>query len=1310
MSPDLARYPSFKGEKLKGADNYATWAFTFRVYLQGREAADLIDDEFAKSVQGNQVYSELVAALEASVVVEIIGSSTAFQAWKCLRERYAAQSTAHVVMIAKALRSKEFRGDNLEEYLLEMRRMHQALKAAGGIMTDQEFIRTLLTNIVADHMMMIVTVLANGDPNILTINETCSRLLVEDQRLGARKRSPRESLLFSGDRVKPRQTTRTENRKCYRCQKVGHIAVNCTRNERETAKKAYCDSGDEAEYMLSAAVSRDVRHCSRRKAPISKDELKQESVCSRDAHWIAEASACDEEYLWADSGATRHMCGNRSRIKNYQKLAVPVEVVLGDDRTMQAIGKGSLHVIALDGTRLTLTNVLYVPNVATGLFSISAVCDAGATDFSFTKHCCSMRVAGKVINIGRRVGRLYKIALPVQEAAYAAVSKERWHCRRGHINYKALDDDVKNGTVNGMDMMGGTPDACGYCEQGKATRRPMPVAATRRAHGVNDLVHSDLIGPMSVTSPAGKKYVLTFIDDHSRYTSVYFLSAKSDVFDKFRQYKDLMEKQHERPIKCIRSDNGGEYLDAHFQDYLTNHGIMHEFSVPRRQAQNGVAERMGRTLMEMARTVLFQAKMAKTWWAEAIQTAAYLRNRSNTKALPRDQTPYEMLFGRKPDLSHLRVFGCLVMYKNDKAKKLDERAKPGIMVGYSPVSKGYRIIDQQTKKLVVTRDVKFWEERFDTPDCAKEDSACDDDDADQVSTDERDEEEQPIAEVSRRSSRLRGPPKPYWMTEMINLANTADEPRSRREALSLPDANEWQAAIEEELVSLEKNETWRVIARPTNRKVIDGRWVFKAKKDEDGNLARYKARYVARGYSQVPGVDYVDTYSPVAATDSQRIVLSKVAAENLEAYQVDIETSFQHQKVREELYIELPEGFAFPPGTKRATHCGRLIKALYGLKQAAFELNDRLTKLLVEAGYVFANADACVFYRRVGTSYLIATMHIDDMLVATTDKDMYEQLVRTLGKQFPIKDLGSISHLLGCKIVRDRGARMLSISQGAYARDVITRFNMQGAKPVSTPSSTSIQLRKCSVQDSEIEFPYREAVGSLMYLAVMTRPDLAEAVNAVARFVDHPTPIHVVAVKRILRYLKGTLDHGICFHGPNDLIVYCDSNWAADQDDRRSTSGMLAMMNGGTIAYFSRKQKSVALSSSEAEYIAASEAARAVVCLRNLLKELPGVPLKNEPTIVYEDNQGCIAMANAEGLGKRAKHIDVRVHYLRETIKKGDIELRYLPTHEMLADMLTKPIPRDKHEQHRKAMNVIAHCSGGVLDESDANHICETMP
>jgi len=399
------------------------------------------------------------------------------------------------------------------------------------------------------------------------------------------------------------------------------------------------------------------------------------------------------------------------------------------------------------------------------------------------------------------------------------------------------------------------------------------------------------------------------------------------------------------------------------------------------------------------------------------------------------------------------------------------------MIGYSLTKKAYKLFDTSSKEVKFSCDVKFEEshcvQKFIEELDDAHDSECHDDlnDSDESAVSNATNKEivnqfsnqidvdGSEATVNRRySTRSRAPIDRYAEAMKATISDQDGDPKSRLAALSSVDEDMWEQAMNEELDSLRKTGTWEVVKRPTDRKVIDTRWVFKTKRDEMGQVTRFKARFVVRGFTQVAGIDYGDTYSPVALTESERMMFAISAHEDLHIKQADIEVSFQHQHLQEELYAELPQGYSFSNGQNHQTHVARLKKALYGLKQSALELYKNVKKQFVSAGYRISSVDPCVFFRGRGKRYLIASIHVDDILAVTNDLGMYDELKTELRKTFPLKDLGDVKFILGCHVQRDRANKRLHLSQSAYARTILDRFKMRDCKPVCTPSSTSVNL------------------------------------------------------------------------------------------------------------------------------------------------------------------------------------------------------------------------------------------------------------
>ena len=544
----------------------------------------------------------------------------------------------------------------------------------------------------------------------------------------------------------------------------------------------------------------------------------------------------------------------------------------------------------------------------------------------------------------------------------------------------------------------------------------------------------------------------------------------------------------------------------------------------------------------------------------------------------------------------------------------------------------------------------------------------------------------------RRSNRERRPPQPYWEVnhdvERACVAVTKeDEPTTYKQAVQGPDSKQWEQAMREEMESITNNGTWRLVDLPKDRKAVGCKWIFRIKRDAQGNIKTWKARLVAKGYAQTEGVDYFDTFAPVAKFVSIRVLLSWAAIMGWEVHHMDVKTAFLHGKLEEEIYMEQPEGFA-KKGEEDMVCL--LVKSLYGLKQAPRAWNKKLHEQLVTLGFKRCESDHNVYLREHKKGLVYLLVYVDDMLIVADSMLAMDACKVDLSKCFTMTDLGEASYFLGMEINRDKDANTIHLQQGAYIKKVLERFDMADCAPMRTPFPTGIKLPLGAEGNYNKSFPeYASAVGSLMYLMVCTRPDLAFAVGAVSRFMSCPVEEHWEAVKRILRYVQGTKDNKLVLGGvvgEATMVGYTDADWGGNDNNRRSISGYCFLLGEGAVSWSSKKQTSVALSSTEAEYMALTQATKEAMWLKRFLGELN--LHKGEALTIKVDNQSCIALAKNPEFHARTKHIDIQCHFIREKVEEGEVTLEYCPTRLMVADILTKPLPRDKHEWCTKAMGI----------------------
>jgi hypothetical protein len=511
-------------------------------------------------------------------------------------------------------------------------------------------------------------------------------------------------------------------------------------------------------------------------------------------------------------------------------------------------------------------------------------------------------------------------------------------------------------------------------------------------------------------------------------------------------------------------------------------------------------------------------------------------------------------------------------------------------------------------------------------------------------------------------------------TELTKSLAEPFEPLSYQQALSCDQADQCKAAILEEYESLMTNKTWELVPLPPDRATIKSRWLFKVKPGHNNVPERYKARLVAKGYTQRKGIDYRDTYAPVVKHTALRVIFSLVAALDLDMIQLDVKTAFLHGELEEEIFMEQPEGFISPGREKDVC---RLIKSLYGLKQAPRCWNNKFNDFLIKFGLTRSTSDSCIYYRRQGEEFTVVAIFVDDGLICSNEPDSLSAILTHLRTEFEMTT-SEANRYLGLNIIRDRSHRLLFVNQNHY---ILKKFSMDTCNPKTIPADPNARMSAEMTPKTEnatkemSSVPYREAIGSLMYLMVMTRPDIAFAVNQVSQYCQNPGPGHWNGVKRILAYLAGTPNHGLLFkrNDEESLIGYCDADYAGDTDKRRSTTGYVFLLYGGPVSWCSKRQSCTALSTTEAEFVAACEAAKEATWLLRLLQEL-GIK-ENGPVPLMSDSQSAIRVVNTTEFHQRTKHIDVKYNYIRDQQSNGIVDVRYICTNQQLGDIFTKPLP-----------------------------------
>ncbi|KAM1427662.1 hypothetical protein ACFXTO_020187 [Malus domestica] len=974
---------------------------------------------------------------------------------------------------------------------------------------------------------------------------------------------------------------------------------------------------------------------------------------------------CGKDERWKKK--YRGLVGSKSLLNN----EMVVRVGNGTKISAKAIGTYMLNLPS--GEVLELKNWLYFPSCIKNLISISKLLRDGRSVL-FDKMSCTLYLNGRIISHGNMIEGLFHLETnsglhciesrntSKPKRAREEVNQEKmWHLKLGHVNLDKIRKMSKDGYFRplGDDRMG----TCECCLKGKMTKSPF-TGKGERATEILGLIHTDY---------------------------------KSESFEKFKEFKNEVEKQTGKQIKTLRSDRGGEYLSNEFLDYLKECGIISQWTPPGTPQLNGVSERRNRTLMNMVRSMMSSADLPVTFWGYALYTAAYLLNRIPSKSVP--QTPYEIWHGRKPSLKHVKIWGCEAYVKKLEATKLEARSVRCYFVGYPKETLGYEFYHPDDQKVFVARNAMFLEEQFVLKGTVSKQMEINEiNNEPQTSTRHIDN---PIPEplAPRRSERVSKPPKRYGLDNdfdelyLLGDNETKEDPRDYTEAMSDIDSKRWQEAMKSEMDSMFQNQVWTLVDPPEGIVPVGNKWVFKRKIGVDGNVETYKARLVAKGYRQREGIDYEETFSPVAMIKSIRILLAIAAYHDYEIWQMDVKTAFLNGYLEEELYMTQPEGFV---SKSEKTKVCKLQRSIYGLKQASRSWNIRFDTEIKTFGFTQNEDDNCVYQKVVGNAVVFLVLYVDDILLFGNDTAILSSVKVWLSKTFHMKDLGDASYVLGIKLYRDRSRKLIGLSQSMYIDKVLSRFEMEQSKKGFLPVRHGIHLSKSMEPKTPEEIghmsriPYASAIGSLMYAMICTRPDIAYAVSITSRYQSNPGLEHWAAVKTVLKYLRRTKDMFLVYGGAAELRVegYTDADFQSDVDDRSSNSGYVFTLNGGAVSWKSKKQSVIADSTTEAEYVATAEAGKEAFWMKKFITELGVVPTITSPVTLYCDNSGAIAQAKEPMAHQKNKHFDRRFNIIRRYAAEGKVNILKVASADNVADPLTKPMSQIQLDRHMDKMGI----------------------
>lgn len=1123
-------------------------------------------------------------------------------------------------------------------------------------------------------------------------------------------------------------TTKTKAQ-CFICGKTGHLRKDCWHGQKSQGQQSYQGRYLKGQQGLQRGFNKGYRggfhrgrgrgrgpgHPRGESSNTQQEGFVAESwiaqVCNPEVNQVTGCSEveCDKnsEINWLlDSGCTDHIINNETYFYNYIDLKIPIDVKLPDGKILKATKVGTVKIYFTNyynRKHVDLKNVYFVKGIKQNLLSFSKI-TKNCTIVARNENAKIYNQSRELIVVANKIDNLYCIKSFVSKIdnnkmyvnTIKLTNKEKWHRALGHVNFQYLNKLINNKLLDGLpDKIESAEMKCSNCIESKMANVPFENNRTKTTE-ILELIHTDLNGPHSITGYDGEKYFLTFIDDYSKCTRIFCIKSKAETANCFIEFVNLVENKFNKKVKKIQCDNGKEYLNRDIYNFIRQKGIELLPCPPYVHELNGVAERYNRSAMDIGRCLMREAKIHKRYWPEVIKTAAYLKNRTIANTVE-NKTPYEIFFGIKPNVEHLKIYGSRVYVRVPEVlrkSKWDDKAQLGVLVGYN--ENGYRVL--LNNRIINARHVQVVEENTQLICLEKLDDEKDRDLENNITSSikneilENDSNEDYVGSNETSSNNdvkdlisddnlsnnrdmfLHGNPVSHFI--YVNYID-ANVPNTFEEAMNSHDYKQWQIAMDSEINSLNKNNTWQIVERPKDKKVIDVKWVFKKKSN---NV--YKARLVVRGFQQKEYIENV--YSPVGKMQTLKILLSYSCKNNLFIEQMDVETAFLNSCVKSEVFINQPKGYEI--GYNKVY---KLQKALYGLRESPRVWYDCFNKYIEKLNFVRSNYDFCLYVNNTSKDPIYILIFVDDLLICCKDKDKIKKVKTSLMERFEMKDLGKIKRYIGIDIDYSDDRKRMTLSQTKYIESLAVKYNLENTRLYDTPMETNLKLEQAREVDDSIK--YRNIIGELLYISTGTRPDIAYSVNYLSRYQSCYDRTHYKYAMRILKYLYKTKDLKLTYYdNVNTEILDCmvDSDYAGDNTDRKSTTGFIIRLYGNLIFWKTHKQSTVTKCSTFAEYIAMSEAVTEVLFIRNLLSESFNVKF-DKPIKLYEDNSGAVLIAKYGNFTKNSKHIEVQYHYINENYEKGIIDIVKIDSKFNLADMLTKSLNKTTFLKNRLGLRLI---------------------
>lgn len=1323
----MSLVPEKTGIKQFDGSNYESWRYRLLILLK-KECVDSVvtgglpalrnqTQEWQRS--NATAISIIVSHLSDSMLDIVKTKSAACQMLEALDNNFKFSSDTKLVDLRDQLYSMKYKmGENVRDYVLKFRAVVNELKSVGDSTSVRQHIIKLLKSLPPEYFYLRIQIESIKDQE-LSWDKLTNQIADVAESLCGNKSSVEKAAATPENDQQPKVVMGV-SRNCHRCGKPGHIARYCRSGKSYyrlyTGVNNSCNMRDGKMSEVNGNNWRDRNYGDKRNVRcnfcgilghVYKDCRKRvgNSNGSRSNSFSGnkngsfnngssvsnhndrnqnkggnvnsamcgntESASGDKPVAFnvdnlesvmnvetsntivfkVDSACNDHLINRDDVFCNYVLLKEPVLFRAANCGVIKATKIGNMK-CRIGNRDAFIKNVYYADGLNQNLLSVAAMADHGyrvvfdseSADIIDSDNCAVARAVRK--------GQLYELKVePTLDEENCVFSTNQnndtllWHRRLGHLNFRDLRYLSNSGLISGVSA-NQAQELCESCIYGKQHRLPF-YKNDKRATKPLELVHSDVVGPITPVSHDNKSYFVTFLDDYTHFCYVYPIASKAEVFEKFKEYHALVTNRFSCEMKALRTDNGGEYINENMISFTRDRGINYQHSVAYRPQMNGRAERLNRTLVERARTALLESGLSSTYWTEALYYAAYSVNRSPTVD---NKIPAELWLGKPVNFRLLKPFGCTAyVLKNKFDSKFDSKSEKLVFVGYSPGS--YRVLDTKSGKVSLSRDVVFDEHVTNL-----------NKDSDFRLVDLENIEDVPVVGC------------------VFDVQKVLDDvPKDVESAKRSKSWSNWRSAMEDEIASINSQDVFSFVPRPVNKPVISCRWVFRKKND-----VTFKARLVARGFQQADDIKNVDLYAPVAKLSTFRTLLAVASQRGYYIEQADVKSAYLYGVLNDEVYMELPDGIDF--GFNARNTVIKLKKALYGLRQAPKVWNEHLHLFLSELNFQRCLGDPCLYIYVYDDEVIYLLIFVDDFVIVGNDKSLLERFKEKMCSRFQMSNYSVIKDFLGIRINYNRDERVVTLDQTELINKVCKRFRVTETN-VLTPMENRLSLSPIESSDELTKLPYKQLLGCLMFIMLGTRPDICYAISYLSRFQDKCSDIHFKHLMRVLKYLRTTVNFKLryCTVNSSPIVGYADADFASDSD-RKSTSGYCFKVFNCLVSWSSKKQSIVCLSTVEAEYVALSECVAEFLWLKKILDTL-SVNVKS--VVIYEDNVNCINMAkDVRNTSRRTKHVDIKYHFVKESVENNVVNLKYVPSCNQEADVFTKALPRQLHEKFCTLLNL----------------------